>query len=420
MLQIQFASQMWAARPHLANIFEKLLDQKTFGCLRLVLGKPLAYGSARLGHILSLPWESQLPLKPCILIAASRLKRQLRFFRFTLRFLFSFIVQFCYLLRKCGLLAHTSPTFLKNCWIKKLFGCLRLIVCSQHYLAKTLTTTEKCSIIQVSSLLPRKKGFLSFMKLFRELYHYREMLFSLVRKDLRGRYKGSVLGFLWTFINPLMQLLVYTFVFTVILPAQVEHYSLYLFVALIPWIFFSAAMTGGAGSIVAQKDLVKKIYFPREIIPISYVTSCFVNMLLCFLIIFLVMLVTGATFNLLAFLCLPIIMVVEYLLALGIAMLSAAITVYFRDLEHILGIVSMIWMYMTPVLYPETLVPERFQKLYHLNPMTSIITAYRDVLYRGVVPQLSTLLEAVILGILFLAVGLLTFSKLKKGFAEEL
>ena len=156
------------------------------------------------------------------------------------------------------------------------------------------------------------------MKLFRELYHYREMLFSLVRKDLRGRYKGSVLGFLWTFINPLMQLLVYTFVFTVILPAQVEHYSLYLFVALIPWIFFSAAMTGGAGSIVAQKDLVKKIYFPREIIPISYVTSCFVNMLLCFLIIFLVMLVTGATFNLLAFLCLPIIMVVEYLLHWGL------------------------------------------------------------------------------------------------------
>ena len=112
---------------NLANIFEKLLDQKTFGCLRLVLGKPLAYGSARLGHILSLPWESQLPLKPCILIAASRLKRQLRFFRFTLRFLFSFIVQFCYLLRKCGLLAHTSAAFLKNCCTEKLFSCLRLV-----------------------------------------------------------------------------------------------------------------------------------------------------------------------------------------------------------------------------------------------------------------------------------------------------
>ena len=103
------------------------------------------------------------------------------------------------------------------------------------------------------------------MKLFRELYHYREMLFSLVRKDLRGRYKGSVLGFLWTFINPLMQLLVYTFVFTVILPAQVEHYSLYLFVALIPWIFFSAAMTGGAGSIVALKrPCQKNLFSPRD------------------------------------------------------------------------------------------------------------------------------------------------------------
>ncbi len=258
------------------------------------------------------------------------------------------------------------------------------------------------------------------MKLLRELYHYREMLFSLVRKDLRGRYKGSVLGFLWTFINPLMQLLVYTFVFTVILPSQVEHYSLYLFVALIPWIFFSAAMTGGAGSIVAQKDLVKKIYFPREIIPISYVTSCFVNMLLCFLIIFAVMLFTGAPFNPLALLCLPVIMIVEYLLALGIAMLAAAVTVYFRDLEHILGIVSMIWMYLTPILYPETLVPEKWQALYHINPMTSIITAYRDVLYWGVMPQLATLLEAVLLGVLFLLLGLLSFSKLKKGFAEEL
>ena len=103
------------------------------------------------------------------------------------------------------------------------------------------------------------------MKLFRELYHYREMLFSLVRKDLRGRYKGSVLGFLWTFINPLMQLLVYTFVFTVILPAQVEHYSLYLFVALIPWIFFSAAMTGGAGRLSHKKTLSKKFIFPERL-----------------------------------------------------------------------------------------------------------------------------------------------------------
>ena len=108
------------------------------------------------------------------------------------------------------------------------------------------------------------------MKICKEIYQYRQMIFSLVKKDLRGRYKGSVLGFLWTFINPLMQLVVYTFVFTYIMKAGIEKYYLYLFVALIPWIFFSSAITGGSSSIVAQKDLIKKIYFPREVIPISY------------------------------------------------------------------------------------------------------------------------------------------------------
>lgn len=162
------------------------------------------------------------------------------------------------------------------------------------------------------------------MKICKEIYQYRQMIFSLVKKDLRGRYKGSVLGFLWTFINPLMQLVVYTFVFTYIMKAGIEKYYLYLFVALIPWIFFSSAITGGSSSIVAQKDLIKKIYFPREVIPISYVTSCFVNMLLCFLIIFPVMVISGISLNPLALLCLPVVMVVEYFLALGMAMLSSA------------------------------------------------------------------------------------------------
>jgi ABC-2 type transport system permease protein len=246
------------------------------------------------------------------------------------------------------------------------------------------------------------------------------MIFSLVKKDLRGRYKGSVLGFLWTFINPLMQLVVYTFVFTYIMKAGIERYYLYLFVALVPWIFFSSAITGGSSSIVAQKDLVKKIYFPREVIPISYVTSCFVNMLLCFCIIFLVMLVAGIPFRPLALLCLPVVMIVEYLLALGMAMLSSAITVYFRDLEHILGIVTMIWMYMTPIFYSIDMIPEKLRFIYHLNPMSSVISCYRDVLYSAKVPDLSSLLEAAVLGVFFLVVGMLVFGKLKKGFAEEL
>ena len=258
------------------------------------------------------------------------------------------------------------------------------------------------------------------MDTVKELYAYRQMIFSLVKKDLRGRYKGSVLGFLWTFINPLFQLIVYTIVFSKILPNNIDRYYLYLFVALIPWIFFSSSITVGAASVVAQKDLVKKIYFPRMVIPISYVTSCFVNMLLCFIVIFAVIVITGVGVNFLALFALPVIMVVEYILALGMAMLTSAVTVYFRDLEHILGIISMAWMYMTPIMYDKSIVPERLQPVFNINPMTHVIECYRSVLYDKQFPDLSSLLSATALGIFFLLIGCLVFNKLQKHFAEEL
>ena len=121
-----------------------------------------------------------------------------------------------------------------------------------------------------------------------EKYEYREMIFSLMRRDLKGRYKNSLLGFFWTFFNPLLQLLIYTFAFSVVMPMGIENYYMHLFVALIPWIFFSTCMTGGARAIIDQQDMVKKIYFPRQILPIAFVTSQFVNMLLSFVVVFAV------------------------------------------------------------------------------------------------------------------------------------
>lgn len=258
------------------------------------------------------------------------------------------------------------------------------------------------------------------VKLLNELYAYREMIVSLVRKDLRGRYKGSVLGFLWTFINPLLQLMVYTVVFSVIMRAGIDKFYLFLFVALVPWIFFSSAITGGATSILSQQDMVKKIYFPRQVLPISYVTSSFVNMLLCFLVIFCVLIITGFGINLNALLYLPVVMIVEYILALGIGLLSAALTVYFRDLEYILGIVTMAWMYLTPVMYSVDLVPEQLLPIFNLNPMTPIIIVYRDILYYKTIPQISALLHAFILGLLMLLIGSAVFSRLQRNFVEEL
>ena len=143
-------------------------------------------------------------------------------------------------------------------------------------------------------------------------------------------------------------------------------------------------------------------------------------MLLCFVVIFVVIAFSGIGFNFIALLYLPVIMIVEYLFALGMAMLTSAVTVYFRDLEHILGIVTMAWMYMTPVMYSVDIVPEKYQSLFSLNPMTPVIQAYRDILYFAKVPELTTLASAFVLGVIFLAVGSLVFTKLKKRFAEEL
>ena len=258
------------------------------------------------------------------------------------------------------------------------------------------------------------------MNTIKELYAYREMIFSLVRRDIKGRYKGSALGFLWTFINPLLQLGVYTMVFSVIMRNGIEDYYLFLFVALIPWIFFSTSLSGGSSCIWAQQDMVKKIYFPREVLPIAFVTSQFVNMLLSFLVVFAVLIVSGKGLNPFALLCLPLIMIVEYLLALSMAMLSSSITVYLRDVEYILGIVTMAWQFLTPVMYSVDQVPEQLMWVFNLNPMTPVIVAYRDILYYGKIPNLGTLVHATVFGIIVLIIGVVVFGKLKRHFAEAL
>ena len=258
------------------------------------------------------------------------------------------------------------------------------------------------------------------LTLFSDIYKYRQMIFSLVHKELRGRYKGSVLGFFWTFLNPLLQLIVYTFVFSVLMHQQIEKYYLFLFVALVPWIFFSSCVSAGANCVFIYGNLVKKIYFPREIIPISFVTSQFVNMLYTFIVVFAVIILTGHGFNFHALLCLPVIMIVEYFLSLGMCLFFSAITVYVRDVQHILSIVIMAWQFLTPVMYPSSRVPQQYLTLWNLNPMASVIESYRMILYNKQVPDLKTLGVAIAMGFFFLIFGELLFSKLQRGFAENL
>lgn len=258
------------------------------------------------------------------------------------------------------------------------------------------------------------------MQRLKELYQYREMVFSLVRRDLRGRYKASLLGFLWTFINPLCQILVYSFVFSMIMRTGIEQFYVYLISGMIPWIFFSSAVSGGTMCIKNQSEMVKKIYFPREVLPISFVTSAFINMLFCFIMIFLVVGVSGRGFNVVALLFLPLVMIVEYVMALGFTMIVSGLTVYFRDMEHIVSVIMMAWIYLTPIMYTVEMVPEKLRGVYLINPMTPVVQAYQQILYYKQIPEMGTLGLAALFALIILVIGVIAFRKLERNFAEEM
>lgn len=253
----------------------------------------------------------------------------------------------------------------------------------------------------------------------KELYDYREMIHSLVKRDLMGRYKNSVLGFFWNFLDPLLQLLIYTIVFTNILPMGIENYYLHLFVALVPWMFFSSCLTGGTTAVVGQQDMVKKIYFPREVLPVSHVLSQFVNMVLSFIVVFLVLIVSGYGVSIWA-LWLPVIMFIEFIFALGLTMIVASVTVYLRDMQQIVNVLVMALMYASPVIYAIDFVPESLYNYYMLNPMSAVIVAYRDVLFYKQAPRPLGLSIATVISGVILLIGFIVFSKLKRRFVEEL
>ena len=257
------------------------------------------------------------------------------------------------------------------------------------------------------------------MNIFKKIYDYRELLKNNVKKDIRGRYKQSVLGVIWTFLNPLLQLAVYAFIFPLILKTTQPYYVIFVCVGLIPWTFFTATISQSTWAVVGNGNIVKKVYFPREILPISIVTSNMVNFLISTIIIvaFCLAYGLGITKYIVFY---PIILAIQYLFQLGISFILSAITVYFRDLEHFVQIALMLLFYATPIVYAGETIPEAFTFIIDYNPMAHIINAYRDVFYNQVKPDLSSLATVLGLSIVLVIIGYFIFKKLQKGFAEEL
>lgn len=258
------------------------------------------------------------------------------------------------------------------------------------------------------------------IKKIKEIIEYRDMIFSMVKRELRGRYQKSVLGMLWTLLNPLFQIAIYTFVFMVIFKSDIENYYIYLTSGMVPWTFFSEAVGQGASSVINNGEMTKKIYFPREVLPISSVTAKFVNMLLAFIIVFAFIILGGVGINPYIIWLLPVIWIQEYILAMGFTLIFSAVTVYLRDMEYIVGVLMMAWIWGTPIMYSLDNLPVGIVNLLKCNPMTLIVCNYHDILYYKMLPNTLNMVIVTIEAVVVLVIGEVIFSKLEGGFAEEM
>lgn len=250
-----------------------------------------------------------------------------------------------------------------------------------------------------------------------ELYNYRELIKTSIHKEVRGKYKGSFLGIIWSFLNPLLMVLVYSVVFPLILKVNEKNYVVFLIVGLIPWTFFTTVVSQGTISILSNGNLVKKVYFPREIIPISVAASGLVNFLISCIVILLFLIFSGIGFSW-NILYLPLVVLEQFVLQLSIIFVLSALNMYFRDLEYIVNVILMILFYLTPIIYNINIIPTDFVWLFKLNPLSDLIIAYRSILYYQVSPDLASIFRVGLIDVIALLVSYSIFRKLEKKFAE--
>ena len=262
----------------------------------------------------------------------------------------------------------------------------------------------------------------------RELWAYRELVRNLVVRDLKARYKSSFLGYFWSLLNPLLMILLFYFVFRVLLGSAIVNFHIFLMVALLPWNYFAGGVSEGMMSVVGNSNLVKKVYFPREILPISTVIANLINFLLSLPVLFLVILFTGGSLALTALL-LPLIILIETIFILGFVLFLSSLAVFFRDVTHIMGVLLQLWFFVTPIFYPlESIVSGFYAKLVRwANPMASIVDFYRDILYGGLnsqptpgLPALDGIARTALTVVIVLAAGAFVFHRLSDRFGEEL
>lgn len=257
--------------------------------------------------------------------------------------------------------------------------------------------------------------------MIKELWDYRELLITNTKKAIRGKYKASVLGVLWSFINPLLQILVYAIVFPYLMRGAIDNYLVYLVTGIIPWTFFTNVINDCVGCVKNNSGLIKKVYFPRIILPLSAAFSGLFNFFVSCIIIVVFCLLWGVGISW-HIVILPVIALIETILALGIGLIMGACDAYVQDLEYITGFILQMAFYGTPIIYSL----EQFATatsilvtMVKLNPVTTIMNSYRDIFLYHQIPDMTALGFVFLVSAIVLILGILIFKKLEKGFAEQ-
>ncbi len=248
---------------------------------------------------------------------------------------------------------------------------------------------------------------------------YKDLLFAWTSRILKARYQQSVLGGFWAILQPLATVLIFTAVFSFFLKVDTGDipYIIFSYTAMVPWILFSSSITDMVESIVQNMNLVSKIYFPREVLVISALIARVVDFLIAYILLIILMVIFRVQIQPITWLFLPFIIAVELAFALGIGLIAAALNAFYRDIRHLFVLLLQLWLYATPIIYPVSLVPEKWQVLYQINPMVGIIEAYRAVMLYGTLPDTSFLVSTLI-AVLVLLLGYLFFKKIEIHFAD--
>lgn len=263
----------------------------------------------------------------------------------------------------------------------------------------------------------------------RQLTRYRDLIRNLVVGEVKTRYKNSVLGFVWSLLNPLAMMLVFTVVFGVLWPnEQVENFPIFLLCGLLPWNFFSASVVASVNSVVNNGNLIKKVYFPREVLPIATILAQLVNFLLALVVLFAALIIFRANFSPWLW-TLPFIILIQTCFSLGIGLVLSTLQVFYRDTQMVMEVVMLAWFFLTPVFYRAAQLPETYtvagidlpvqRILYILNPMASLINVYRDLLYFGYRTDIDFFVRTTLTALLALGFGYWFFVRYSDRFGEE-